>query len=275
MRKTAVVTGTTHGIGRVTARELARANCRVVMLVRDHHAGERVRQEIEAAVPAASLGVVACDLASLASVRRAAEEVLKTCAGIDILINNAGIVSMSRQTTADGFELTFGTNHLGPFLLTELLRDRMPSGGRVVNVSSRMHFRATLDLGQVEHPDRKPYRSGAAYAQSKLANVLHTFALARRVRDKGLSVSCLHPGVVRTCLLPAWLRAIKPLISPGIFDAERGARTTLYLALDPGASGLSGVYVDEHQQVQAASRLARSEALQEALWVASKRWVGP
>jgi len=274
MRKTAVITGTTHGIGRVTARELARANCRVVMLVRDRQAGERVRQEIEAAAAGASLGVVACDLASLASVRRAAEEILTMCPAIDILINNAGVVSMSRQTTADGFELTFGTNHLGPFLLTELLRDRMASGGRIVNVSSRMHFGATLDLGQVEYPDRRLYRPGAAYAQSKLANVLHSFALARRIRDQGLSVSCLHPGVVRTRLLPAWLRMIKPALSPGIFEAERGARTTLYLALDAAASGLNGVYVDEHQRVQPASRLARSEALQEALWVASQRWVG-
>lgn len=276
MAKTVVITGTTNGIGRVTARELAAAGCLAVMLVRNTDAGVRVREQIEAICPGARLEIVHCDLASLASVRSAAEEIRRAGFAIDVLINNAGIVSMRRALSADGFELVFATNHLGPFLLTELLRECMAPRGRIVNVASNVHFKGTLDLGEIERAAGKTYHPRAVYAQSKLANVLHTFALARRVREKGasLSVNCLHPGVVKTRLLPRWLAAVKPLISPGMIDAERGARTTLYLALDPAADGLHGAYLDEHQRVQPASALARSEALQEALWTASARWVG-
>jgi retinol dehydrogenase 12 len=274
LRSIAVVTGTTHGIGRVTAHALARAGFDLRMLVRDTRAGADLRAEILREVPSADIRVVACDLASLASVRAAARELRVDGAPIACLINNAGIVSTLRSRSVDGYERVFATNHLGPFLLTGLLLDRIADGGQIINVASREHFRATLDLGQVADPAAKPYRPRAVYAQSKLANVLHAFALARRLADRGVRANCLHPGVVKSNLLPAWLRPLKPLVSPGMFDIERGARTTLYLALDPSASTLTGQYVDEHQRVQAASNLARDEALQEALWTASCRWVG-
>jgi len=269
-----VITGTTHGIGTVTARELARAGRPLVMLVRDMAAGAAVARAIVASVPGARVDVVGCDLASLASVRDAAAQVLDRCESIACLVNNAGIVSMRRAASADGFELVFATNHLGPFLLTAMLLPRMPSGSRVVNVASRIHRRASLDLGQVEDPESTPYRAQAAYAQSKLANVLHAFALARRVAARGISANCLHPGVIRSNLLPGWLRIVKPWISPGMFDVERGAQASLALALDPAMQPISGAYFDEHARPTAASALARSTALQEALWSASCRWVG-
>ena len=270
--KIAVITGTTHGIGRVTSRELARSGYTVVMMCRDYDAAMRERQAILAEVPGGDVHVVRCDLASLRSVREGAQAVRHEFDRLTLLINNAGIVSTRRRMSVDGFELTFATNHLGPFLLTQLLQDRMADEGRIVTVSSRVHYQGKLDLARIADP-RARYDSRGAYAQSKLANVLHTFALARRLSGTAITVNCLHPGVVATNLLPRWLRLIKPLISPVIFDAGRGARTTLYLASSGEVAGVSGRYFDENQTAQPAAAAAHDVGLQEALWQASERWV--
>jgi len=269
----AVITGTTHGIGRVTSRELARAGKTVVMLCRDVSAAGAVRAEILRHAPRARIEVVRCDLASLASVREAAARVRRDYPPLGLLVNNAGMVSTRRRTSVDGFELTFATNHLGPFLLTALLSDHLDQAARIVMVTSRIHYRGRLDLATVTDAHAR-YRATAAYAQSKLANVMHTFALARRMAGTGISVNCLHPGVVRTNLLPRWLRVIKPLISRVMFDAERGARTSIYLALDPTIAGKTGRYFDEYQLPRAASPLANDVGLQESLWKMSAEWTG-
>jgi NAD(P)-dependent dehydrogenase (short-subunit alcohol dehydrogenase family) len=269
----AVITGTTHGIGRVTSRELAKAGHTVVMLCRDVAAAHRVCAQIAVEVPHASVHVVRCDLASLATVREAAQTVRRDFGAIDLLINNAGMVSTLRRMSADGFELTFATNHLGPFLLTALLREHLSATARIVNVASKVHYRGRLDLGRVRD-SRAPYSGTVAYAQSKLANVLHTFALARRLAGTHVSANCLHPGVVATHLLPGWLRVIKPLISRTIFDSERGARTTLHVALADEVAGMSGRYFDEHQRAQPAAALANDARLQDWLWRQSAQWVG-
>src|SRR5580698_1716643 len=211
LNSVAVVTGTTHGIGRVTARELARAGYTVVMLCRDLEAAAAVRSEIVAQLPRASVHAIRCDLASLSSVRACAEALRSEFERIALLINNAGMVSTRHRMSADGFELTFATNHLGPFLLTSLLLDRLSEHGRIINVASRVHYRGRLDLAPLTDA-RAGYSSMAAYAQSKLANVLFTFALARRVSRSGITANCLHPGVVATNLLPRWLRLAQPLI---------------------------------------------------------------
>jgi retinol dehydrogenase 12 len=268
----AVITGTTHGIGRVTSRELAKSGHTVVMLCRDYDAAMLERQAILAQVPGAAVHVIRCDLASLRSVRAAAQVVRRDFARIGLLINNAGRVSTRHRMSEDGFELTFATNHLGPFLLTQLLLDHMADDGRIVTVSSRVHYRGKLDLARIADPKAR-YDSRAAYSQSKLANVLHTFALARRLAATRITANCLHPGVVATNLLPRWLQIIKPLLSPVIFDAERGARTTLYLASSDAVAGVSGRYFDEHQVAQPAVAAANDVGLQEALWQASERWV--
>jgi len=274
MNDIAVITGTTHGIGFVTSRELAKAGLTVVMLCRDLAAAARTRQAILAAAPQANVHAIHCDLASLASVRESAATVRRDFGRIGWLINNAGMVSTWRKTSVDGFELTFATNHLGPFLLTELLRERMADQGRIINLASRAHYKArTLDLTGIADLGAR-YSGTAAYSRSKLANVMHTFALARRLSGaSGVTVNCLHPGVVATNLLPRWLRLIKPILSPNIIDAERGARTTLYLALSPDVAGVSGRYFDEFQKEQRALELAYDVRLQERLWEASARWV--
>jgi len=269
----AVITGATHGIGRVTSRELARAGKTVVMLCRDVTAASAVRSEIMRHAPRARIGVVRCDLASLASVREAAAAVRRDYPPLGLLVNNAGMVSTRRRTSVDGFELTFATNHLGPFLLTALLSDHLDKAARIVMVASRIHYRGRLDLAAVTNA-RARYGATAAYARSKLANVMHTFALARRMAGTGISVNCLHPGVVDTNLLPRWLRVIKPLFTRVVFDAERGARTTVHLALHQSVAGVTGRYFDEYQLPRAASPLANDVELQEALWNMSAVWTG-
>jgi NAD(P)-dependent dehydrogenase (short-subunit alcohol dehydrogenase family) len=273
MSEIAVITGTTHGIGRVTSRELARAGRTVVMLCRDLAAGNAVRAEIIGQVPGAAVHVVRCDLASLASVRACASAVLREFGQIGLLINNAGMVSTRHRMSEDGYELTFATNHLGPFLLTALLSQQLSASARLINVASRVHYRGRLELDRIADP-RARYSSMAAYAQSKLANVLHAFALARRYAGTQVCVNCLHPGVVATNLLPPWLRLVKPLISRVMFDSERGARTSLYLALSNEVTGVSGRYFDENQLPQAAAPLANDPQQQQSLWQASERWCG-
>lgn len=272
MADIAVVTGTTHGIGGVIARELAKCRLEVVMLCRNQSAALAIRQDILCSVAGALVHVIPCDLASFASVRMAAAEVRGRFGGIRLLINNAGITSMRCQRSEDGFELTFATNHLGPFLLTELLRDRVQPSGRIINTASRVHFRGGLDLADIRAMGS--YNPLAAYAQSKLANVLHTFALARRLPGSGVTANCLHPGVVASNLLPSWLRLVKPFFSPQMFDVGRGALTTLHLALAAAVSGQNGKYFDEFQRPQPASAAANDIGLQEALWEASLRWTG-
>jgi NAD(P)-dependent dehydrogenase (short-subunit alcohol dehydrogenase family) len=269
----ALITGTTHGIGRVTSRELARAGKTVVMLCRDVRAASAVRDEIMRAAPRARVEVVGCDLASLDSVRAAAAAVRRDYPPLALLVNNAGMVSTRHRTSVDGFELTFATNHLGPFLLTALLSDHLHKTARIVMVASRIHYRGHLHLDAVTNA-RARYTATTAYAQSKLANVMHTFALARRMAGTGISVNCLHPGVVGTNLLPRWLRIVKPLISRSMFDAERGARTSIYLALDPSVAGITGRYFDEYQFPRDASPLANDVELQESLWKVSAQWTG-
>jgi len=273
MSELAVITGTTHGIGRVTSRELARAGKTVVMLCRDVAAAAAVRAEIMRQAPHSRIEVVHCDLASLGSVREAAAAIRRDYPPLGLLINNAGMVSTRHRTSVDGFELTFATNHLGPFLLTALLSDHLDKAARILMVASRIHYRGRLDLAAVTNA-RARYGATAAYARSKLANVMHAFALARRMSGTGISVNCLHPGVVATNLLPRWLRVIKPLLTRVVFDAERGALTSVYLALEPSVAGITGRYFDEYQFPRAASPLANDLELQESLWKMSAAWTG-
>ncbi len=270
----AVITGTTHGIGRIVSRELARAGCTVFMLCRDLPAAGALQRELAGAFPRAQVHVLHCDLARLASVRECARQLAAVAPRVDLLINNAGTVSLRPRRSAEGFELTFAVNHLGPFLLTGLALPLLAPRARIINTASRIHFRAARCTAAAVTDPGTRYRSRDAYARSKLANVQHTFALARRLASSGISVNCLHPGVVATNLLPSWLRLIKPLLSPQVFDAERGSRTTLHLALDARVGGLSGLYFDEYQRPQPAAPLAQDLELQEELWQMSCDWVG-
>jgi retinol dehydrogenase-12 len=243
------------------------------MLCRDIVAARAICAEISAAVDHAQVEALECDLASLESVRRVAHALHQREDVIGLLVNNAGIAPSRRLRSSEGYELAFAVNHLGPYLLTRLLLDRLTPGARVVNVASRIHFRARLS----------PARFAAGpfifvpplvYAQTKLANVLFTFALARRFAGSGITANCVHPGVINTNLLPSWVQRVKPLLRQHIIGVEEGARSTLRAALDADLAGVSGTYFDEYGVARPASTTARDVALQEALWAASARWAG-
>jgi NAD(P)-dependent dehydrogenase (short-subunit alcohol dehydrogenase family) len=269
----AVITGTTHGIGTVTSHDLARAGYTVVMLCRNVAAANALAQSIMHGTAGSHVEVVHCDLADLGSVRAAAREVLSRFPRIDRLINNAGIVSTRRRSSVDGYELTFATNHLGPFLLTRLLLPALAPAARIIYVASTVHYRGRMDLDSIDDPQAR-YSAIAAYSRSKLANVMDTFMLARQLGGSGITVNCLHPGLVATHLLPGWLNLLRPLFKRYILSAEQGARTTRYLALDDEAAALNGEYLDEHQQVQPAAAAAHDRSLQDQLLACSARWTG-
>jgi NAD(P)-dependent dehydrogenase (short-subunit alcohol dehydrogenase family) len=238
--RTAVVTGANSGLGFETARVLAERGAAVVLAVRDPGKAKDAAARISAAVPAASLSTVRLDLGSLASVREAAEELRASHERLDLLINNAGLMMTPHGRTEDGFELQFGTNHLGHFALTGLLLDRMLQvpGSRVVTVSSNGHRMGRINFDDLQS-ERRYSRTGA-YAQSKLANLLFTYELQDRLARAGAATEALaaHPGTSRTALtrnLPGLMRFGAALMP--FQPSAMGAVPTLRAATDPAAHG--------------------------------------
>jgi NAD(P)-dependent dehydrogenase (short-subunit alcohol dehydrogenase family) len=284
--RTAVVTGANSGIGFEAAAVLAQRGARTVLACRDTARGEAAAARIAQAAPGASVCVVPLDLAALDSVRAAAGQILATCQKVDLLINNAGVMWPAYGTTADGFELQFGTNHLGHFALTGLLLEAMVAvpGSRVVTVSSTGHR-----VGRIRFTDlqsERHYGRMAAYAQSKLANLMFTYELQRRLAAAGAPTAALaaHPGVAFTELtrhLPGVLQAAYPAVG-GLFtqSAAMGALPTLRAATDPAAAG--GEYYGPAGLAQAkgypvrvsSTARSRDRAAQERLWAESERLTG-
>ncbi|MCZ6868960.1 MAG: SDR family oxidoreductase [Gammaproteobacteria bacterium] len=277
MNSVVLVTGTTHGIGLVTARELARARYTVVMACRDLALADQVVSDIKRETGNQEVYSVSCDLASLASVRLCAETFLSRFSELHVLINNAGLMRTRRETTIDGFETTFATNHLGPFLLTNLLLDRLRESApaRIVNVASNAHRGTRLDFEDLQA--RRKYRAMQAYAKSKLANVMFTLALARRLEGTGVTVNCLHPGVVGTNIFPTdnfLFRAVAPIARHFLMSPQMGAKTTLHLAKSNTVVDVSGAYFDEFQKPRPPSLHATNEMDQEELWRVSEALTG-
>lgn len=255
--KTFVVTGGNSGIGLVTVEQLARQGAHVVLAARRPAEGERARAEVMAKSPRGTIEVGVLDLASLASVRAFAEGVLARHGVLHGLVNNAGVMNTPRGTTTDGFETQLGTNHLGHFLLTEQLLPALRKGApsRVVNVSSCFHDRANGREGRIDfddlHFERRPYDGWTAYAQSKLANVLHAKELARRLAGEGVTAASVHPGWVRTNLIrhsmPVWAQnLLSPLLRlVGLIEPWEGAQSTLYALLAPEVEAASGQFFSQ------------------------------
>jgi NAD(P)-dependent dehydrogenase (short-subunit alcohol dehydrogenase family) len=282
--RAAVVTGANSGLGLVTARELARAGARVVLACRTLDRGHAAVDEVRAAVPKAQLQLEELDLASLASVRGFAERFKATHDGLDLLINNAGVMAPPRRRTADGFELQFGTNHLGHFLLTTLLLEKMEGrdDARVVTLSSTAHKMGRINFDNL-NGDRHYFRWNA-YGQSKLANLLFALELDRRLRSEGSAVKSLaaHPGYAATNLQSA----APPLVDRLVMKVgnavvaqsdEMGALPTLYAATQPGLEG--GTYVGPdsfreqrgHPTIVQPSGRARDPETARRLWEVSER----
>ena len=275
----ALVTGTTSGIGRETARALAADGFRLVMACRDEiRAGELRRALIEESGNEA-IEVLRCDLSSLASVRRAVAEFRSRHDRLDLLINNAGTMTTRFQKSADGLELTFAANYLGPWLLTRLLLDALAAAApaRIVTVASAIHLRGRIDPAALETESGEGFSGLAAYARSKLGNVMATLSQAEKLEGTAITANCLHPGVVGTNITGdtnAVLRLGMKLISPWIFSEAQGAATSLHLARAPALATISGCYFDERQQIAEPGEIARDRAARDALWQWSSRFCG-
>ncbi|KQH81176.1 short-chain dehydrogenase [Mycobacterium gordonae] len=280
--RTAVVTGANTGLGLETATALAAHGARVVLAVRNLGKGKQAVDRITTATPGADVSLQELDLGSLASVREAAAQLRATHDRIDLLINNAGVMYPPKSTTADGFEMQFGTNHLGHFALTGLLLDRLlpVPGSRVVTVSSVGHrIRAAIHFDDLQW--ERSYSRVGAYGQSKLANLLFTYELQRRLAPHGTTIAvAAHPGVSDTELtrhLPTLIGLLgKPFFQP----AELGALPTLRAAADPGVQGGQYYGPDGFQEVRGYPKLVASSAqshdveLQRRLWAVSEELTG-
>jgi NAD(P)-dependent dehydrogenase (short-subunit alcohol dehydrogenase family) len=265
-----VLTGATRGIGRAAAVELARQGAELAVVGREEARVREVAQEAAAAGGAPVHEYVA-DLTLMSEVRRLAEEIRGRHEHIDVLANNAGALFAQRRETSEGFERTLALNHLAPFLLTNLLRDRLV-GGRVVTTASDAHESGRLDLDDLQ--SERSYSAMRVYGTSKLCNILFTRELARRAPE--LHANCFHPGVVRTGFGKnengIW-KILTTLGAPFFRSPERGARSLVWLALSDRAAGLSGEYVQD-EKVATPSAQARDDALARGLWERSAELVG-
>ncbi len=279
--KTVVVTGANSGIGFETAAALASMGARVLVTARNADKGRAAVAAITQQLHGeGQVQLVVFDLADLSSVRRGAAEILEQAPRLDVLVNNAGLVLSERAETVDGFEATFATNHLGPFLLTNLLLERLQasSPSRVVNVASTAHTAARKGIPFDDLQSTKHYRGMRVYGQSKLANMLFTLELARREKGHGVTANSLHPGTVRTGYgaggdARGFLAFGIKIASPFFLSPAKGARTSVYLASSPEVEGVSGEYF-----VKCTPRRPRQWALDSdaarQLWQVSEELVG-
>ena len=277
--KTVLITGGNAGIGLATAKALVGRGAEVVITSRDAERGAGAVRSVEQATGKRA-AVMALDLASFASIRGFAAEFLERYARLDVLINNAGLILGDRRLTEEGFEQTFGVNHLGPFLLTGLLLDRLRASApaRVVNLSSDAHRSARSGLDFADLQSVGGYSSFAVYARSKLANIHFTRELARRLSGSGVVVNAVHPGVVATRFAAdgdargpvAWFfRWARPFLR----SPARGAATSVFVASAPELSGVSGKYFSNCREV-APSRAALDDSAAGRLWEASEALIG-
>lgn len=271
--RTALITGASSGIGRVTARELALLGARVVLAGPSQGRCQQVVDEIAALGARHAARWIPLDLADLASVRRCADRFLGMDEPLHLLINNAGLAG-ARGATRDGFEIAFGVNHLGHFLLTQLLRERLESSApaRVVTVASRAHRHArAIDWDALRRPTSS-LTGIREYAVSKLANVLFSAELSRQLDGTDVATYALHPGVVDTRIWRAVPAPLRPLVKlRRLLTPEQGARTTLYCALDCPQAESGFYYADARRCLPSA--LAQDESLARELWRRSLAWI--
>jgi retinol dehydrogenase 12 len=275
--KTCLVTGATSGIGQETAVRLAKLGATVIIVTRTEARGDLALDEIRRRVPFAHVEAVLADLSSLAQVRRLAEQVSARHDRLDVLVSNAGVITMRPQLTADGLETTFATNHLGPFLLTSLLRGLLERSApaRVVIVSSAAH-KQVRSIPWDDLARGAPAGHGQAYPLSKLLNILFTTELARRLAGTGVTANCLHPGFVRTALgrdVAGVLGAVVRLILPFQPGPAAGANTSVYLASSPEVAEVTGGYFIRCKPAR-PSALARDDQAAARLWTLSEQLAG-
>lgn len=274
--KVCLITGANSGIGKVTALELARQGATVVMVCRNTAKGTAAQSEIRAASGNTAVDLLLADLSSLASVRELAEAFQQRYPRLDVLINNAGIYRGRYTETSDGFEQTFAVNHLAPFLLTNLLRELLIASApaRIITVSSEGHRWARMDFNDLH--GKRGYNGMRAYTQSKLANILFTYELARQLAGTGVTANCLHPGGVATNFATeeaGLFGIIFRLMRPVLRTPEQGAATSVYLATAPTIADVTGTYF-RNQRPARSSRTSYDQDTWQRLWLVSAELVG-
>ena len=270
--KCCLVTGANTGIGKATALGLAKMGATVVMVCRSHERGEDALGEVRRVSDNESVHLLLADLSLQTSVRRLARAFKARYSTLDVLINNAGVIPSRRMVTDDRLETQFAVNHLAYFLLTNLLLDVLEASGgaRIVNVSSRAHFGASIDFHDLQ--SERSYRRLHVYAWTKLANVLFTYELARRIAGTPITANCLHPGVISTNLacdfvgIPRALKFTTRLVGA---STEQGARTPLYLAASPEVEGVTGCYF-ANRRVVPSSGVSYDRRTASRLWRVSE-----
>lgn len=262
--KICLVTGATDGIGKITVRELAKAGATVIGVGRSPAKIQATIAEI-GATPGA-LEFLTADLSSQAQIRALAEIFQSKYNRLDVLINNAGALFQTYRETVDGIEMTFALNHLSYFLLTNLLLDCVPQGGRIINVSSNAHEGSTIDFDDLGH--KRGYNAWTAYGASKLANILFTYELARRLQGKGITVNAVHPGFVNTNFQRAAGLNMRGPLTP-----EEGADTQIWLATAPEVEKITGKYFVRRRDTR-SSEISYDKSIARHLWDTSAKLTG-
>jgi NAD(P)-dependent dehydrogenase (short-subunit alcohol dehydrogenase family) len=273
--KTVLITGANSGIGFVTAVELAKMGARVLMVCRDTERGAHARAAVAQVATGAAPELLLADISSQQAIRVVADDIRQRFPKIDVLINNAGGIFAERGFTANGIERTFATNHLGPFLLTNLLIDliKAGTGGRIVNVASES-YPSELDFGNLQ--GEKGYSSLSAYFRSKLENIIFSLDLAQRLQNSGVTVNCMSPGPTSTRFGDnmTGLAGLFPRLAKKLFPGpEKGARTLIYLASSPDVEGISGRFF-LRQRARRTKPVTSDAEVAARLWRVSSLLVG-
>lgn len=269
-----LITGANSGIGKATALALAKEDAHVVMLCRSNERGTAAQEEIIKESGNEHVDLQLCDLSSLAAVREFAAKFSRTYERLDVLINNAAIITTKRQETADGFELQFGVNHLAPFLLTNLLLDKLKASApsRIVNVSSNAYTFGKIHFDDLQ--SSKKYRVFGAYGQSKLANLLFTEELASRLQGSGVTVNAVHPGAISTNLgidrNTGFGKPLIKLLKPFFKTPAEGAQTSVYLATSPEVEGVNGKFFIDQKEAKIKGS-ANDPDTAKRLWAISEK----
>lgn len=273
--KTCMVTGATSGIGRSSAIELARMGAKLVLVCRNRERGEEVVREIQRAGNS-EVELMTADLESQVQIRKLAADFLATKKPLHVLLNNAGVFNLKRAVTSDGVEEVFAVNHLAYFMLTLLLLDRIKESApaRIINIASDLHKRATLkfdDLG-----GERSYGGMSSYGQSKLANVVFTYELARRLAGTGVTVNCVHPGAVATNLAKnngVLATVVWKAIGTFMKSPDDGARTQIFLASSPEVEGVTGKYFIDSKEARSSDE-SHDAGVARRLWEVSAQMTG-
>lgn len=276
--KTVVITGGTSGIGEVAALNLAGQGARIVLIARDSARGEATLARLRRANPSAQHAAHYGDLSVIADMKRVAAAVSASEARIDVLINNAGAVFLSRKVSADGLEMTFATNHMAYFIVTNLLLDRLKAtpGARIVSTASDAHKSGKIDFDDLQ--SEKSYSSFRVYGTSKLCNILFTRELARRLDGSGVTANCLHPGFVGTRFgqnnaSNIFLKVLRSAIMSLGISPEEGAKTIIHLASSSDVATISGEYFYKCK-IAEPTQAAQDDAAAKRLWEVSAKLAG-